>query len=109
MKKYLLPKTNLGKISVILILLFPIFTYMGMLLTNCYQSVPAGKTILEDIISRPGVAMSMLLGFISGILAFFTGLYAIVKNKDYSILVFISSIVGFFVLLWFLLEIILQH
>jgi len=74
-----------------------------------YESVPAGKTIPHDIIVRPGVALPMLTGFICGIAAFFTGIMGIIKKRDCSILVFLSSAMGFLMLLWCFAEILFPH
>jgi hypothetical protein len=73
-----------------------------------YASVPAGRTIPHDIIARPAIALPMLAGFICGIAAFFTGTIGI-KRKDTSILLFLSTAMGFFVLLWCLAEIAFPH
>lgn len=93
-----LPKSNLGKWSIALIVLVPILFYIGMSSVN--ESIPAGRTIANDILARPGVAIPMLAGFISGITAFLTGIIGIIRKKDYSILVYLSTVIGFFVLLW---------
>jgi hypothetical protein len=105
----LLPKTILGRWSIALIVMMPIFFYIGMSFVGFYESVPAGKTIPDDIAGRPGVALPMLTGFICGIAAFFTGIIAITKKKDYSISVFLSTVAGFLTLLWCLAEIIFPH
>jgi len=102
-------KTILGKWSIVLIVAMPIFFYIGVSFVGFYESVPAGKTILHDIFARPGIALSMLTGFISGIAAFFTGIMGIIKKKDYSILVFLSSAMGFFILLWCFAEVLFPH
>lgn len=102
-------KTILGKWSVVLIVMMPIFFYIGMSFVSFYESVPAGKTIPQDIVVRPGVALPMLAGFVSGIAAFFSGIIGIIKNKDYSLLVFLSTTLGFLVLLWCLAEILFPH
>ena len=109
MKINFTPKSLLGKLSVVLIVCMPIFFYIGMSFVSFYESVPAGKTIPHDIVTRPGVALSMLAGFASGIAAFFCGIIGITKKKDYSVLVFISTMMGFFVLLWILAEILFPH
>ena len=109
MKLNFLPKSYLGKWSVGLIVAMPIFLYAGMSFVVFYESVPSGKTIPEDIIMRPGVALPMLAGFISGIAAFFTGIIGIVKRKDRSVIVFLSTAVGFLMLLWCLAEFIFPH
>ena len=109
MKIDIAPKSNLGKWSIGLIILTPILFYIGMLFAGFYESVPAGKTMLHDIIARPRLALSMLGGFFSGIIAFFSGIIGIIKKKDYSIFVFISTFLGFFVLLWVFVEILFPH
>ena len=109
MKINFTPKSHLGKLSVVLIVFMPIFFYIGMSFVDFYESVPAGKTIPHDIVVRPGVALPMLAGFVSGIAAFFCGIIGITRKKDYSVLVFISTMMGFFVLLWILAEILFPH
>ena len=105
----ILPKTILGKWSVVLIIAMPILFYIGVSFVDFYSFIPAGRTILQDIVNRPGVALPMLAGFTCGIAAFFVGIMGIIKKKDYSILVFLSSIMGFFMLLWCLAEILFPH
>ena len=105
----ILPKTNLGKWSVVLIIAMPILFYIGVSFVDFYSFIPAGRTILQDIVNRPGVALPMLTGFACGIAAFFTGIMGIIKKKDYSILVFLSSAMGFFILLWCFAEVLFPH
>lgn len=104
-----IPKTILGKYSVGLIIVMPICFYVGTSFVSFYSGVPAGETILQDVITRPGVAISMLTGFISGIVAFPIGLISITRKKDHSVLVFLSTIMGFLVLIWCLAEILFPH
>ncbi len=104
-----LPKSILGKWSVALIIAVPVLFYAGMSFVDFYKSIPAGETILRDVVARPGIALPMLTGFICGIAAFFVGLAGITKKKDYSIFVFLSTIAGFLVLLWCLAEIVFPH
>ncbi len=103
------PKSNLGKWSIGLIIIVPILFYTGMSFVDFYKFIPAGKTILNDIIIRPGVALSMLGGFFSGIVAFLCGIFGIIKKKDYSIFVLISTILGFFIFLWTITEFLFPH
>ncbi len=109
MRLSFVPKATLGKWSAGLIVVMPVFFYIGMSFVSFYKSIPAGKTISHDIIVRPGVALSMLAGFISGIVAFFVGAISITRKKDYSVLVFLSTVIGFLVLLWCLSEILFSH
>ena len=104
-----LPKSILGKWSIVLVVIMPIFFYIGMSFVDFYESVPAGKTIPHDIIVRPGVALPMLSGFASGILAFFIGIIGIIRKKDRSVFIFLSTAVGFLTLLWCLAEIVFPH
>lgn len=109
MKINLISNNYLGKLSIILIIIMPLFFYIGMLFIDFYKSTPSSETILQDIKLRPGIALSMLAGFFSGITAFFTSIISIIRKKDYCIFVFLSSIIGFFVLIWFLIELIFVH
>ncbi len=103
------PKTILGKLSIALIVAVPIFFYIGMSFVGFYEAVPSGKTIPHDIIVRPGVALPMLTGFVCGIAAFFIGIIGITRKRDYSVFVFLSTAVGFLMLLWCLAEILFPH
>ena len=90
-----MPKTALGKWSVYLIVAMPILFFIGVSFTNTlYESVSAGNTILKDISTRPALALTMLAGMISGILAFFVGFISIIRKKERSPLVYISTIIG---------------
>ncbi|RMG81098.1 MAG: hypothetical protein D6707_05355 [Bacteroidetes bacterium] len=109
MKIIFKPKSNLGKWSVGLIIIMPVLFFIGKSFVGFYKPFSVGKTIPYDIILRPGVALSMLGGLISGIVSFLYGILGIVRKKDYSILVFISTLIGFLVLLFILAEIIFPH
>ncbi len=104
-----LPETFLGKWSVVLIIVIPVFFYIGMSFVDFYESVPAGKTIPHDIMVRPGVSLSMLAGLVCGIVAFFTGIIGIIRKKDRSVLVFSSTAMGFLMLLWCFAEVLFPH
>ena len=103
-------KTNLGKWSVGLILAMFVLLVIGSSLTNSlYESVPAGATIFADIVSRPALAISMLVGFGAGISAFVTGLISIIKQKERSVLVFGSTLVGATLTLFLIAEFLFPH
>jgi hypothetical protein len=59
-----------------------------------YESIPAGGSIPADIVQRPALAITMLVGMASGISAFITGLVALIRTKDRTFLVFVSTIIG---------------
>ena len=84
MKVYFLPKTALGKWSIGLIV----------------GSIAFVLAFL--ILRKPEFGMNlpiMIVCGISGIAAFLTGIIGIIKSKDRSVIVFITTIVGFFIFL----------
>ena len=83
---------------------------VGTSFTNSlYKSVPAGDTILADITARPALALTMLAGMVSGILAFITGLLAVMKQKENAVLVYISTVFGALFVLFLAGEILFPH
>ena len=105
-----MPITTLGKWSVGLIVAMPLLFIIGTSFTNSlYQSVPAGDTILADIAARPALALTMLAGMIAGISAFITGLLAILRQKEYTLLVYLSSLIGALLVLFLAGEILFPH
>jgi hypothetical protein len=100
------PSSRLGRISTILLVLTPILFFIGSSFRYLfYDSVPAGKTIMEDIGRRPVLALTMLTGMLAGISAFIIGLLAMIKKKDYSLLVFLSTIIGALLTIFLIVEI----
>ena len=77
------PKSFLGKLSIGIIILMPIYFYI---LSN----------VISDLILEGGI--------IYGIAAFFCGIIGIIRKKDYSVFVFLSTMIGLFILLYFLQE-----
>jgi len=105
-----MPKTNLGKWSIGLILaMFLLFVFGSSLTDTLYESVPAGGTILEDIVSRPALAISMLVGFGAGISALVTGLISIIKHKERAVLVYGSTLIGAALTLFLIAEFLFPH
>lgn len=105
-----MPKTKLGKSSFFLIVAVPFLFVLGTLsLDLFYESITSGQTILEDIAKRPALAIPMLTGMLAGIAAFGTGLIALIKHKERSILVFISTVLGALMLLFVIAEIAFPH
>ena len=104
------PKTTLGKWSVGLIVAMPILFAIGSSFTNSlYKSVPAGGTILADIVARPALALAMLTGMVAGISAFIVGLLAIVRQKEKAILVYVSTVIGALLMLFLTGEVVFPH
>jgi len=64
-----------------------------------------GDTFFDNMrLSTP-----ILIAGISGISAFFTGIIGVIKSRERSIIVFISTVVGFFALLFLLGELLFPH
>ena len=106
----LLPLTAIGKWSVGLIIAMPLLFIIGTSFTNSiYKSVPAGGTILADIAERPVLALTMLAGMAAGILAFITGILAIIRKKEKAVFVYIASIIGAFLVIFLIGEILFPH
>lgn len=96
-----MPKTILGKWSVWLALAMLVLIFVGPILdATFYQSVEAGNTIIDDLSARPYLAVPMLLGVISGIAAFVTGLVALTKLKERAVVVYLSTLIGALLLLF---------
>jgi hypothetical protein len=103
-------KTTLGKWSIGLIVAMVLLFILGSSFTNSiYKSIPAGRTILADIIARPALALTMLAGMVAGISAFITGLLAIIRQKERALLVYISSSIGALLVLFLVGEILFPH
>ena len=103
-------KTNLGKWSVGLILVMLVLFFVGTSLADTiYESVTAGGTVIADIIARPALAISMLVGFGAGISALVTGLISIIKQKERGVLVYISTLAGAALTVFLILEFIFPH
>lgn len=83
---------------------------VGMLAVDLlYESTPAGDTIPDDVVDRPGVALPMLAGFASGITAFITGTVALLRRKERAPLVFLSTAIGALLLLFLSAEVLFPH
>jgi hypothetical protein len=74
--------------------MFILFVVGTSLTDSLYASVPAGGSIMQDIAARPALALTMLTGIAAGMLASITGLVAILKQKERSFFVFISTAIG---------------
>ena len=110
MKVNLIPKTKLGKWSVGLITAMPILFFIGMSFTDSlYESVSAGRTILEDIAQRPALALTMLAGMVAGVSAFIVGLIAIIREKERTVLVYVATSIGMLLILFLIGEVLFPH
>lgn len=99
----LTPITKLGKWSVGLIALFFLFMVLFFLLVASGQR--GGETFFSNLL----LTIPFSLAGICGIAAFFAGLISILKGRERAVSVFLSTILGLFVLLWTLGEILYPH
>ena len=105
-----IPRKALGFWSVGLIIVMPILFVIGSSFSDSiYESVPAGKTILADIGARPILALTMLTGMATGVSAFITGLISILKHKERTVLVYLSTILGGLFILYLIAELAFPH
>lgn len=98
-----MPKTQLGKWSVGLIALF--FLALGTLILLAASGQTGGTTFFSNpLLGIPGLGAGA-----AAIAAFFTGIISIWKYKERAIPVFIAAVIGLFVLLFVLGEILSPH
>lgn len=104
------PNSKLGLLSVLLIITMPILFAIGSSLADStYAQVAAGDSIMQDIASRPALAITMLTGMVAGVSAFITGVLAVFRKKERSILVYLSTFLGAGLILFLVAEFIAPH
>ena len=89
MRLNFIPKTYLGKWSVGLIVVF----FLSIALVLLF--VASGRLVIN----------LMIFAGICGMSSFFIGLISIIKNKERSILVFLATVAGLYILFLYLSEI----
>jgi len=97
------PSTFLGNWSVRLIVFSLLF------LIVFYSLVASGQRGGDTFFSNLALAITMLIAAILAVSSFFTGIIGIIRNRERAIFVYISTVIGFFVLLYGLAEIIFPH
>ena len=103
MRVIVLPKSYLGKWSIGFIAAFIVFFVIFQLL------VVSGQRGGETFFSNLALTIPILLAGISGVLAFFTGVIGVIRNRERSILVFLAMLIGFFILLFSIGEVAFPH
>jgi hypothetical protein len=103
MKVDFLPTTLLGKWSVGFILIF------SLLLAIFYLIVASGQRGGETFFSNPLLAVTVLAAGVAGVASFFTGIVSILKYRERSVLVFVATAIGLFVLFFASGEILFPH
>jgi len=95
-------KTKLGKWSVGLIISF--FIFLGLFFVLVGLGERGGETFFSNLI----LTIPMLIAAICAISSFITGVISFIR-KERSILVILSSLIGFLVLLWCVAEVAFPH
>lgn len=104
MKTSFLPKTKLGRYSVVSILIAICLLAILFVMTTVFD-FRGGDTFASDL----PVAVPAFLFWTFGFAAFILGLIAVLRLKSRSILVFTSSILGLLILLQGFIEIATAH
>jgi hypothetical protein len=102
-KIHVLPQTRAGKWSLWLIIAFIV------LLAAFFLLVAFGERGGETFFSNFRLSLLILPAGIAGIAAFFAGIIGIVKSRERSIIVFVATLIGFFVLFFVAGEILVPH
>jgi len=103
MKIRLKPKTKLGKISIMLVAAF--FVLLGIFFMLVSMGERGGNTYFSNL----KLTIPFTIAWLSAIGSFFSGIISIIKNKERSVFVFLSSLIGFLVLLFILAEFLFPH
>jgi len=103
MKITFTPKTHLGKWTVGLIIAFFIFLAVFFMFVNLGER--GGDTIFSNL----KLLIPYSIAVLSAVASFFTGIISVFKNKERSVLVFLSVILGFLIFLWILAEFLFPH
>lgn len=98
-----MPKTLLGKWS--MKLLFGFFVFFGFF----WLMILAGQRGGMGFFSNLYLAIPALLTAVSGVGAFLTGIVSIIKFKERSVFVFISTLIGVLVTLFVTGEVLFPH
>ena len=97
------PKSTISKRSTgLIIAFFLFFAVFGIL-------VASGQRGGDTFFSNLALTIPMLLAGVSGISALVTGIIGIVKSRERSVLVFLATAIGLFVLIFSLGEILFPH
>ena len=102
-KIHFLPKTKPGRWSIWLILGFILFYAVF------FVFVAAGQRGGDTFFSNLYLTVPVVIAALSGISAFFVGIIGVIKDRERSILVYLTTLFGFCILLFCLAEIVFPH
>lgn len=105
----ILPGSLVGRWALLLAVAIPLFLIAGNVSVSLYEGIDSGKTVLEDILVRPAVAIPMWVGFALGISACVTSAISVFRKKDRSVLSVGTFLVSSVVVLFLILEIAIPH
>ena len=103
MKIQMRPKSTAGRWAVVLVIAFFLFFALFQLL------VAVGQRGGETFFSNLALTIPILLAGSCGVTAFVTGMVGVIKSRERSILVYFAILIGLFVLMFVLGEIIFPH
>ncbi len=102
-KVHFLPKTRPGRWSIWLILGFILF------FTVFFLFVAAGQRGGATFFSNLYLTVPVVIAAVSGISAFFVGIIGVIRSRERSVIVYLSTLFGFLILLYCLAEFIFPH
>lgn len=96
-----LPKTHQGKWSIRLFIIALLFIIVASIVSFVQESA------INDIFYyRLAVNISMIISNVAMVIAFILGIFSIRKNKERSLFVYITLLLGFMMLIFLLAELI---
>jgi hypothetical protein len=95
-----IPKSRLGRHSIIAIVLFVVFFILGRSI-----HVTRGPFENPSFFNDPISATLTIIAGLCGVFALFSGLWAIIRNRERAIPVIASTLIGLFVLLFWVGEV----
>jgi hypothetical protein len=98
-----LPRTRLGKWSLWLVIAFFVLFIAFQIL------VAFGERGGDTFFSNLRLSLLILPAGVAAIAGFFTGIIGIIKSKDYAVLVFVTTAIGFLILLFVAGELLVPH
>jgi hypothetical protein len=103
-KVHFVPRTYLGKWSVGMIVAGLLFFTFANIIAGL-QGPRADQTIFDN----PLLSVPMILAGLSVISSFFTGVIGMIWRRERAVLVFISSLIGFLLLVFLIGEFLVPH